>query len=122
MVDHATAGTMTSSPGTSGRGNAGLTSAAAATRLAEEPEFTMTASATPRYSAHISSKRRTLSPMVTRVVSRHSIASFHLVGAEGRHVQRQTHLARAGLGLGEVLLDQRADLRGQDRPGRAHRG
>src|SRR6185369_1903543 len=76
VVDHATAGTMTSSPGTRGRGKAGLTNVAAATRLAEEPEFTITASATPRYSAHIASKRRTLSPIVTRVESRQSIASF----------------------------------------------
>jgi hypothetical protein len=44
--------------------------------LAEEPEFTITASATPRYSAHSVSKRRTLSPMVTRRVSSESIASF----------------------------------------------
>jgi hypothetical protein len=53
-----------------------LTSAAAATRLADDPEFTITASATPRYSAHSASKRRTFSPMVTRVVSSESIASF----------------------------------------------
>jgi hypothetical protein len=45
-------------------------------RLAEEPELTITASATPRYSAHSFSKRRTFSPMVTRVDSSDSIASF----------------------------------------------
>jgi len=76
VVDQATAGTMTSSPATRGRGNEGFTRAAAATRFADEPELTMTASATPRYSAHSASKRRTLSPIVTRVESRHSTASF----------------------------------------------
>ena len=76
VVDQATAGTITSSPGASGRGNAGLTRAETATRLAEEPELTITASATPRYSAQSCSKRRTLSPIVTRVDSSESIASL----------------------------------------------
>ena len=75
-MDHATAGTMTSSPGRRRSGNAGLTSTAAATRLADEPEFTMTAWRTPRYSAHSVSKRRTFSPMVIWVVSSEAIASL----------------------------------------------
>ena len=76
VVDQATAGTTTSSPATSGRGRAGLTRAATATRFADEPELTITASATPRYSAHSASKRRTFSPIVTCVERSEAIASF----------------------------------------------
>ena len=43
VVDQATAGTMTSSPGASGRGRKGLRRTSAAMRLADEPELTMTA-------------------------------------------------------------------------------
>ena len=76
VVDHATAGTSTSSPGCRRPGNAGFISTAAATRFAEEPELTMTACRTPRYSAHSVSNRRTRSPIVMRVLSSASMASF----------------------------------------------
>ena len=65
VVDHVTAGTMTSSPGRRYPGIVGLERTASARRLADDPLFTMIACFEPMKFANLASNSRTRAPMVT---------------------------------------------------------
>ncbi len=76
VVDHDSAGTITSSPGFNRSGIAGLTMAAIARRLADEPELFMMACLKPKASAYSRSNPLTFGPMVTFVDSSTSTAAL----------------------------------------------
>jgi hypothetical protein len=73
VVDQPTAGTNTSSPGCS---RPSATRAAHSSRLADEPELTITACSLPAHAAKAASKRSVRPPMVTQVVIMASVASM----------------------------------------------
>src|SRR5712692_3787346 len=110
VVDQDKAGTITSSPGWSRGETAGLHSAETASRFADDPEFTITPWPKPSFWRTPASKRRTFSPIVTRVVTRHFSAAQISSGPNVASCRRMDGL-RGSKGRGAWPLQARSRAR-----------